>query len=77
MRSNETIVVLQTIQLLHNKLDLLFAEVATLTNHVQSLQEGVEAWGEPITLDDLLRPDEHDEHDTSSDDSSVEDDVHN
>ena len=77
MRSNETIVVLQTIQLLHNKLDLLFAEVATLTNHVQSLQEGVEAWGEPITLDDLLRPDEHDEHDTSSDGSSVEDDVHN
>ena len=57
MRSNETIVVLQTIQLLHNKLDLLFAEVATLTSLVQSLQEGVEAWGEPISLDDLLRPD--------------------
>jgi hypothetical protein len=48
--------------------------VATLTSLVQSLQEGVEAWGEPITLDDLLRPDEED---TSSDDSSVEDDVHN
>ena len=73
MRSNETIVVLQTIQLLHNKLDLLFAEVATLTNRVQSLQEGVEAWGEPISLDDLLRPDEED----TSSDSSVEDDVHN
>jgi hypothetical protein len=74
MRSNETIVVMQTIQVLHNKLDLLFAEVATLTNLVQSLQEGVEAWGEPISLDDLLRPDEED---TSSDGSSVEDDVHN
>ena len=73
MRSNETIVVMQTIQVLHNKLDLLFAEVATLTSLVQSLQEGVEAWGEPISLDDLLRPDEED----TSSDSSVEDDVHN
>ncbi len=73
MRSNETIIVMQTIQVLHNKLDLLFAEVATLTNLVQSLQEGVEAWGEPISLDDLLRPDEED----TSSDSSVEDDVHN
>ena len=52
----------------------MFAEVATLTNLVQSLQEGVEAWGEPISLDDLLRPDEDE---TSSDGSSVEDDVHN
>ena len=73
MRSNETIIVMQTIQVLHNKLDLLFAEVATLTSLVQSLQEGVEAWGEPISLDDLLRPDEED----TSSDSSVEDDVHN
>ena len=70
MRSNETIIVLQTMKELHNKLDLLAAEVSTLTNLVHSLQEGVTAWGEPLTLDDLFS-------DTASNASSVEDDVHN
>ena len=71
MRSNETIIVLQTMKELHNKLDLLAAEVSTLTNLVHSLQEDVTAWGEPLTLDDLFS-------DASSDASSVEDDdVHN
>ena len=69
MRSNETIIVLQTMKELHNKLDLLAAQVSTLTDLVHSLQEGVTAWGEPLTLDDLFS-------DASSDASREEEDYH-
>ena len=63
MRSNETIIILQTIQILSSKVDNLLIEMKLLTEFVSEVQEGVRAWGEPSNLDTWLHPDaESDTH---------------
>ena len=61
MRSNETILILQTIQVLSSKVDNLLVEMKLLTEFVSEVQECVSAWGEPSNSDTWLHPDaEHD-----------------
>ena len=59
MRSNETIIILQTIQVLSSKVDNLLVEMKLLTEFVSEVQEGVRAWGEPWLDDSDAESDTH------------------